>query len=273
MKKALLLIGLAVLTASVMFAAGGQQSGSDEAELAAPPEPEGQKSVSRRVNIANGTLGTDARNAVAWRKAWVERLTECDQYVADYAKTTPLSSVLVYSTEFQQGDIDWDKETLPLTFEVCLVPDPDWPAPVTSVVDAAYEGLKGTEQAQTWKLEWPETSATGGASQVKPTVSVKYTLALELVNEEGAVLGRQSAEVSAGWAIGFGGGKAWTEKSLSPQKVAYPAVDIHKITDRMTLRVATINGRSAGTAGISVSAQALIGADYATILESGVFKD
>jgi len=218
------------------------------------------------VNINTGSVGADARSAVAWRRSWVERITECDQYVAKYVRTNPLAAALVYSTEALTGEIDWVKETLPLTIDLCLVPDANWPAPVTGVVDAVYEGLAATGQAQTWKLEWPETSASGGASQVKPTVNAKYTLGLELLNEEGVPLGRQNVELSAGWRVGFVNGKAEADKMQIPKTITFPALEVSKLSDHMTLRIVSVNGRpgDAGIGGTTVTVQPLAQADYTT---------
>ena len=32
----------------------------------------------------SSNIGVDTRDEIAWRKAWVDRLGECDRYVADY---------------------------------------------------------------------------------------------------------------------------------------------------------------------------------------------
>jgi hypothetical protein len=145
---------------------------------------------------------------------------------------------------------------------------------VTGVVDAVYEGLAATGQAQTWKLEWPETSASGGASLVKPTVNAKYTLGLELLNEEGETLGRQNVELSAGWKVGFRKGKAEALKMQSPKTVTFPALEVSKISDRMTLRIVSVNGRpgDAGIGGTTVTVQPLAKVDYATAIEYSGYK-
>jgi len=112
-------------------------------------------------NISSGNIGADARNAIAWRKTWVARLAECDKFVADYAKNNPLQTYLVYSTDLKQGEINWEKETLPISFDIALSPDPNWAAPIAGVVDAVYKGLQSTGQTKTWKLLWPATDAMG----------------------------------------------------------------------------------------------------------------
>jgi hypothetical protein len=37
-------------------------------------------------DISSGNIGADARNDITWRKAWLERLTECEQWVTNYVR-------------------------------------------------------------------------------------------------------------------------------------------------------------------------------------------
>ena len=158
-------------------------------------------------SITSGSIGTDLRNEIAWRKAWIARLNECDQFVANYIKNTPVFTFLVYSTDLQMGEIDWDKETIPISFDVVLMPNKEWSVPLTGVVDTVYEGLMATGRAAAWKLDWPTKSASGGVSPVTAETSVKYTVVVELVNEQRTVIGRQTVILSAGWKTGFRDGK------------------------------------------------------------------
>jgi hypothetical protein len=66
-------------------------------------------------NISSGNVGADRRNDIAWRRAWIARLAECDAYVANYRKNTPLATALVYSTDLQYGRTDYSRETLPIS--------------------------------------------------------------------------------------------------------------------------------------------------------------
>lgn len=218
-------------------------------------------------DITSSSMGEDIRNAIAWRKAWVGRLTECDQFVVSYVKKTPLTTTLIYSADFKQGEIDWEKETIPISVDVCLAPLDSWPLPITGVVNAVYEGFAGTGQAATWKLDWPLKNASGGASQVTPSTEVKYNLVLDLLNDKGAVLGRQGMTFTAGWKIEFRDGKSVGVKTQTAQTVTYPTVDANKISETLVIRVASINGRivNAGT-GDSVTVRAMTGEDFKTAI-------
>jgi len=214
-------------------------------------------------DVTSSSMGKDIRNAIAWRKAWVERLNECDQFVAGYVKNTPLTTTLIYSADFKQGDIDWDKETIPISVDVCLTPYESWPVPITGVVNAVYEGFAGTGQAAAWKLDWPLKNASGGASQVIPSKEVKYNLVLDLLNDRGVVLGRQGVTFSSGWNIEFQDGKSVGVKIQTPQTVTYPSVDANKISETLAIRVASINGRIVNAAsGDNVAVKAMTGDNY-----------
>jgi hypothetical protein len=214
-------------------------------------------------DITSSSMGEDIRNAIAWRRAWVARLSECDQFVANYARNTPLTTTLIYSADFKQGDIDWDKETIPINVDVCLVPNESWPLPITGVVNAVYEGFAGTGQIAAWRLDWPLKSVTGLASQVMPSREVRYNLVVDLLNDKGAVLGRQAVTVTAGWRIEFRDGKSVAVITQTPQTITYPAVNANNISETLAIRVTSINGRivSAGT-GDSVAVRAMSGEDY-----------
>ena len=81
----------------------------------------------------SSNIGVDTRDEIAWRKAWVDRLGECDRYVADYIQKTPLPTLLVYSATVERGAIDWDRETIALSFRIALYPDKAWPIPLKNI--------------------------------------------------------------------------------------------------------------------------------------------
>jgi len=222
-------------------------------------------------NISSGNIGADTRNAIAWRKAWVALLDECDQYVANYVKTTPLPTCLVYSTDIQQGAIDWDKGTTAISFDITLSPDMNWPIPITGVINAVYAGLVGTGQRETWKLDWPVKKASGNvieigppaAMQVLQKVDVKYDVAVQLLNEKGAVIGRQNVTLSAGWQISFFRfGQAIAVISQPNVSVTFPAVDANKITENLTIKVVSLDGKSAESAARDKQVSILTAVNY-----------
>jgi formylglycine-generating enzyme required for sulfatase activity/TolB-like protein len=235
-----------------------------------------------RADISSGNIGKDTRNEIAWRRRWVERLEECDNYVANYIKNTPLPTYLVYSTDLEKGEIDWDRETLALSFRMALYPDKNWPVPLRGVMDAVYAGLAATGRASTWKLNWPVRAISGGSSPIRAEVNREYLVAVELLNEQGRVIGTQSVPLLAGWRTNFTGpdapresneavgidtfhvpGTTFARSTQTVKTVTFPNVAADSITDRFSIRIVRLNGRSVETAapanGVSIMTEAAYG--------------
>jgi hypothetical protein len=223
-----------------------------------------------RVNIVNaditsGNVGADRRNDIAWRRAWIARLAECDAYVANYRKNTPLATALIYLTDLQFGRTDYSRETLPISFDISLlIADKNWPNPVQGVVDAVYKGFVETGRVSEWGLNWPNNSASGGAAPVGWSEIKRYDTAVELLNDRGEVIGKQTVRLSAGWSTSFSGGKTTANSSDTRTTVTFPAVDANKVTDRLSIRVANLNGTDAKVAAQANRVSIMTWADYET---------
>jgi tetratricopeptide (TPR) repeat protein len=211
-------------------------------------------------NISSGNIGADARNDIAWRKAWLERLTECEQWVTNYVKNTPVPTYLTYTTDLKQEDIDYGRETLSISIEeIALRVDDryDWAAPIIGVVNPIYAGLSATGRASAWNVGyWPNYSAALGSK------IPEYDTVIELVNDTGVVIGRQSIRLSAGWRTGFYDSTATSSRSGSSTGIRFTGVDANKITDRLSIRIASLNGKSAVEAAKANSVSIVTRDDY-----------
>ncbi|MDR2181401.1 MAG: hypothetical protein LBN92_01850, partial [Treponema sp.] len=193
-------------------------------------------------DISSGSIGEDARNRQAWHDDWKKRLAECDKTVTDYIRNTPLPVYLVYSTAIQEENHDYNRATLSLSCgNIALyTASESWPAPAMGVVDAVYSGLKATRQADVWGFgNWPNYTASLGER------IPRYETVVELLNDKGAVIGKQSVTLSAGWSIGFNNGRTQARKSGSSTALRFNNVDANKITDRLSVRIASLNGVAA----------------------------
>jgi hypothetical protein len=65
-------------------------------------------------DVSSGNIGANARNDIQWRKDWVARLTEAEQYYANYMKEL-MPYYLIYSTNLRQGNINYETETWDIT--------------------------------------------------------------------------------------------------------------------------------------------------------------
>jgi TolB-like protein len=202
-------------------------------------------------NITNGNIGTNVRNDITWRDAWVARLTETENFFRDYIKTPPPYD-LVYSTDVQTGAANYADRTVALSFGIELLPaSMEWFDTMAKVVKTVSKGLEFTGRTGVWGLSWPRTTVSQGATPFA-SQNKTFTIVIELVNEVGAAIGRQSIALAYGWAIGFSDTSSVikiTAKPLVTQTVSFPAVKADLITDKLTIRIVSVDGIVAETVG------------------------
>ena len=214
------------------------------------------------VGLSSENLGANARNEIQWRKQWVDRLTECEQFFTKYLRD-PAPYNLVYSAELQPGAIDWNKETMEIDFELGFYADDKYFEILQNVVNALKDGLNETGRTERWKLNWPSESI----SQTTPFVgkSGNVNLSVELLNASKRVIGRIPVTLSYGYSVNPRG-KTFAVYPLGGvwQSLTFKGVDANVATDPMSLRIASIDGVNANTAAqtrrISIAAAADIGA-------------
>ncbi|MFP3040570.1 formylglycine-generating enzyme family protein [Treponema primitia] len=196
-------------------------------------------------NVSSGNIGADARNEIAWRRSWLGRLQELEQYVGNYVNANP-PVYLVYSTDLQQGAINWQNETLPISFTISLNPDRSWFDTITRVITTVDEGLQTTGKAASWGL------AIGQERQK----SARFAVVAELLNDQGVSIGRQ--EIVLNWSAKIG--KSYNLTADRGKAVTFPAVKADLITDKLSIRITSIDGTAAETAartkGINIITQA-----------------
>ncbi|MDR2193210.1 MAG: hypothetical protein LBP19_01880 [Treponema sp.] len=263
---------------------------------AADYDPSIAEAVSRAsvlsADITSGNIGEDVRNDILWRRQWTTRLTEAEQYYANYTKG-PVPYYLVYSTELKQGAINYENETVPISFTIELLPNTPWLSTAGRVVNTVRQGLRATKRAEAWGFnEWPHKSV----SQTSPFVDKveSFIVEVELVNADGKVIGRLRAALKGGWktvttttAKTFNvadsqfpvhkivtSSKASTICPLQIQPnwnggtVTFSDVDAALITDRLTIRIAGIDGKSADAAARDKRINILTEAQYAMLPET-----
>jgi len=99
-------------------------------------------------------------------------------------------------------------------------------------------------------------------------VSVKYDVAVELLNDKGVVIGKQNVTLSAGYSAGFSNGTMDTPPTVGKTTVTFPAVDANKITDNLTIRVASLDGTAAQTAAKAKSVSITTAAESEYVKET-----
>ncbi|GHU88476.1 hypothetical protein FACS189476_05630 [Spirochaetia bacterium] len=250
-----------------------QKSGTEVQTLAyyyqaASIDPSLAEAVNRvsvmSANITSGNIGANVRNDIAWRDNWVKRLTETEDFFRNYIKTPPPYD-LVYSTTIQTGAANYQNRTVELSFGIELIPaSMEWLDTMAKVVKDVQAGLTSTGRAEAWGLSsWPAKTVTQGVS---PFTNQNKTFAIvaELVNEEGVSIGRQSIALPYGWTFDY-------EEHLVPvdyysmttvkptmaiyakrnvsETVSFPTVKADLITDKLTIKIVSVDGVAVETAG------------------------
>jgi hypothetical protein len=195
-------------------------------------------------NISSGNIGDNVRNDIQWRKDWVERLTESERYFDNFFKTSSLPYTLFYSTEIKQGAINYQTETVTMSIKVNLHASGVWAGSVEKALGAVYSGLNATKRKSDWGLaSWPST----GVTTLKPFIvgNKSFTVSAELLNERNQVIGKQSFTVKGDWA--------WKNITLETsrddeQTISFANVKAADITDKLAIRIASVNGTEAETA-------------------------
>jgi hypothetical protein len=220
---------------------------------AAAFDPSLAEAVSRAsvlsADISSGNIGQNVRNDIAWRDAWLARLTETENFFREYIKTPPPYD-LVYSTELKQGTVDYNNRTVSMSFGIELLSASiAWFDTMEKVANTVGAGLNATGRATTWGLSWPSKMVSQGAT---PFASQDKTLSFiaELVNEDGITIGRMNYALPYGWNITLrSGGIGATPKPNGSWNVTFQAVKADLITDKLTIKIISIDGVAAETAG------------------------
>jgi hypothetical protein len=253
---------MAKIQAETMLARGisAQKQGTEVAALsyffqAAILDPSLAEAVNRSsvmaANVSSGNIGEDARNDVAWRKSWVKRLEEAEQYIDHLNKTVSMPYTLFYSDEIIRGDINYQKETMPITIKANLNGNNSilvWAQSVEKALQAVYDGLEATGRKKVWGIDWPYRSIT--ELNAFGRKEKKFAIVAELVNSQNKVIGRKEFEVKGYWKYDTDsdGRPIMSIFSDTRKDVIFENVNVNEITDKLIIRIATVNGEAAVTA-------------------------
>ena len=251
---------MAKIQAETMLARGitAQRQGTEVAALsyffqAAILDPSLAEAVNRSsvmaANISSGNIGADVRNDIAWRKAWVERLTEAEQFFNNFNKTESMPYTLYYSDDIKQGKVDYQTETVNLSIATTLIANDRWARPMERALQAVYDGLDATKRKGEWQLgNWPQRGVTN--LNAFATRKQNFSVVFELLNNQNKIIGRQTLQTGGSWELGFNQNYRPTVQISVPEgkTLNFPNVNANDITDKMTIRVASVNGADAGIA-------------------------
>jgi len=201
-------------------------------------------------NISTGNIGANVRNDITWRSDWVRKLTETETFINNMLWSTIPQRSIWYTTNIQEreGARDYTRETTELSIEAALHTHAVFPVSVQKTVQAVYDGLQTTGRAQAWGLNnWPRSGVTNN-NPFNSRWGSMVSIAFELLNEQNQVIGRQTVEMDPRFSFSGtrleGPGTVFTT-------VRFTGVNAYAISDRLNIRIASINGSPPEAAGIS----------------------
>jgi hypothetical protein len=247
-----------VIIAQTALARGitAQRQGTEIAALsyyfqAATYDPSLMEAANRssilNANISSGNIGSDVRNDIQWRRDWVARLTETEQYFDSFNRTESMPYTLFYTTEIKQGAVNYQNETVALSIETHLHGSDIWTVSIERALQAVYDGLDATKRKDTWGLaSWPRQGVTSQNAFARR--SGNFSVVFELLNDQNKVIGRQTLQTSGSWELNWSGRPVVNVNADDRKTLNFQNVNANDISDRMSIRVATINGADAETA-------------------------
>jgi uncharacterized protein (TIGR02145 family) len=211
-------------------------------------------------NISGTNLGDNIRNDIVWRKKWGEQLKETEETFYKIINTASPPYTLYYSTAIETGKINYQKETADLNISLNLLASAEWFNALQRSLKAAQavmNGLNATGRKKDWGLDkWPEQ----GVSDKNPFEKGYYhgykkeydiPVEFELVNQKGRVIGKQTARLKP--SIGIENFVVRFNTS-QPSTLTFNEVNANDISDKLTLRLASVNGTPPKTAKFPIIA-------------------
>ncbi|MDR2582949.1 MAG: hypothetical protein LBC75_05660, partial [Fibromonadaceae bacterium] len=205
-------------------------------------------------NISGINLGDNIRNDIVWRKKWVEQLKETEETFNWIISTADPPYTLYYSTVIETKNIDYQDETADLSISMNLLANAEWFTAMQRSLKAAaavQNGLNATNRKSDWGLDkWPEK----GVSETNPFASKKQyyiPVEFELVNQQGRVIGKKTAELNPSIGIDRSFVKFKTNESSA---LTFNSVNANDISDKLTIRLASVNGEPPKTARFPIIA-------------------
>jgi hypothetical protein len=195
-------------------------------------------------SITSGNIGEDIRNDIQWRKNWIARLTETEEYFDAFHKTNSRPYTLFYSTGIEQGPIDYKTETATLGVKINLHGSQIWFLSLERVLQTVYDGLTATKRKEAWGLDgWPLQGVTG----LKPfeKQSKIFTVHIEVINNQGQVIGGQSFQAGETWEIVMNERPEINASGDDLKTVDITKINANEITDSLTIKITDVDGLDA----------------------------
>jgi hypothetical protein len=212
----------------------------------------------------SSNVGDVIREDILWRREWVARLNETEQYFDNVFKTIGLNFTLFYTTEVEVESIDYaaGNEKATLSINTNIRPSGVLINSLNRILKVIYDGLAATGRANAWELQnWPEQGVSNlnvfrrPASTQDTSLEVNFSINFELLNNQNQVIGRTtlqkiiardgSRQIST-YEIRRSG--IITNRGFSSDNFidTLKFIDVNEkdITGNLTIRITSINGQT-----------------------------
>jgi len=208
-----------------------------------------KRSSTLNTNISSGSMGDNIRNDIAWRKQWLERLEETERFFDNFNQMEFMPYTLFYVPDIKQGAINYQNETVAMSIETYLYGSGVWTLSIERALQAVWDGLNATSRKDVWQLSgWPQRGVTNLNAFARKSNS--FSVVFELLNNQNKVIGRQTLQAGGSWGLSWSGRPTIDISAPDRKTLHFQNVDANEISDRMTIRVTSVNERDAEAAAI-----------------------
>jgi hypothetical protein len=162
----------------------------------------------------------------------------------------------------EHGKTDYNTETMPISFKADFRESDGgrWTGAVTAAANPVLNGLKKDRKSGLGLNNRPRSSV----SNVAPFSSrdKRFSIVAELLNDKNKVVGTQTFNTSGSWSSNFDSGISMKTSTSGVRTITFPRVNVYDITERMTIRFASVDDKAADTVAKSGVLQITTEADY-----------
>jgi hypothetical protein len=225
-------------------------------------------------DISSGNIGVNVRNDIQRRKEWLKILEEAENYFKNHQPWE-----IVYNPALTQGEVDYERETVSLSFDLEVRPTDNW-----KIVQSLINGLDATGKRDEWGLTWwpltsrvfadyaPATSTLERYIDRAGQYAKQTRITCGLINEKGKLLVTETINCISkatfektdfakhtggppqkGYIQWIGSDYGYVihndviSTGIGEEKVVFESVNANDITDHMTVKIVSVNGVAAET--------------------------
>jgi hypothetical protein len=212
-------------------------------------------------SITGGNMGAGVQNDIQWRNQWMARLRETEEFLAQYMREST-AFYLVYPSSSEQWEVEYERDTIALSIELSSLPEPMWFEAINQLSSTVRSGLLATGRADAWRLNWPAQTVTMPSPYANANNT--YAVVVEIFNSRGVSLGRQTVNLRFGWFIHDGQEQTGTIRPYLQlgAKATFRGIAASSITDSLSIRIVSINGRPADSSASQMGIRVLPQQEY-----------